>query len=177
MKIVITIIVNLLIALIVFTGAMKGKRYGLKYELPKLLILLGVLTGMFFLTPIINEKVVTISLINELITRYAGFDKLIYVLILVLPVAIVYAGMSLTLRLIRKHSDRINLMGMNRARKGRVRSIDKSEERRLKRQERKDFKINRKTIKISTGSKIGGIICGVLIAIVLCSAEESTEAP
>lgn len=160
MNIWLPIITNLIILGILVAGAFIGKRNGFKVELAKLLVLLPACIGCYFLAPVLSNLILKISFISSLSALTYGF-ALINSIVLLLLFVISYLTIQLVITLIKKrHSHGVKL---NKAKKVKLKGIDRKATRELRREERRTRKLNRP--QLSKKSKVGGILLGIFTAV------------
>lgn len=160
MNIWLPIVTNLIIAMILIVGAIVGSRNGWRFELGKLIIMLGVGVGCYFLNPIVVNLLGNIDVISAFpIEIVTGVSFLLLYIVAYIITCITIAG-------IRVLTGK-KVVTNNGARRVKVKGLDKAATRQLRKEER-EFRKQQKQLRVlSKKSKVFGAIFGVLIALVV----------
>lgn len=102
MNIWLPIITNLIMLGILVTGIFVGKKNGWKVELSKLIIMLGVGVGLYFLAPVITNALLSIKTLKTLVQAQPQIPYLVPAIIIFVLFMIVYMIVSLIASAINK---------------------------------------------------------------------------
>ena len=165
MNIVLPIISNLLIVLSIVLGVFIGKKNEWKLSLIKLVSVLAIGVGLYFLNPLIANLVNKIPFIAN--CEYISFITLKSITF-ALSFIILTGILNIVLLIIRHHRNKVRfLKSENMVLKQRAKAIDKNVDKVLKREERKTNRLKRKQLaKQHKKARIFGSIIEVLVVIV-----------
>jgi len=179
------IVVNVLILGIMVAGAFIGRKNGFLYELLKLVTLCGCGVGIYFLNPIVANKVAGISFIHKFIEQGLATVELVKAMTFVLLFILIYIIITIIFKIIKKAHDKKNKVEVkslngkrfiNTAKPAKIHGLNRKETRRLNKEQRRLARERRKQEKelikaskkpLTTKQKVFGIIFGILTAFVL----------
>lgn len=169
MNIILPICANLVILALLITGIFVGKRNGFKYEFIKFIILSASIVGLFFLSPVITNLLFKLDFINTLASQVSYLSQAFNSIIFLILFLITYMFICLIIRAIRHHEIKKNALGVNVAKRTKVKGIDRKTSRQLKRDERRlnkqrEFEIIKARSK---KSKVFGAIFGFIVAVII----------
>lgn len=156
MNFIIPIAINLLTLLILISGVILGSKNGWKIELSKLILILVLGVGCYFLSPII-ENLIKLE-IPATILKPSIFAIL---------VLLCYLIISIILLIISKLTSTQEINGVNSAKRVKLKGLDRKTTKRLRKEEKRSRKLEREKKILKTKSKIFGGIFGFIIALII----------
>lgn len=174
MNIWLPIITNVIIAALLICGIFVGKKNGWVSQLVKLVVSCGAGVGIYFLSPVLTTLLCRVPFILNLVGTVPFAIQALNSLVYLVLFMIVYALVSLVMRLIRNRQKKTNVVKTVKVKSPKQKHVRKTkEERRLARENRK---LRRKQIreqrkqeekKKSKTNKIVGAILGFVMALVI----------
>lgn len=172
MNIWLPIVVNAIILGILILGICKGKNNGFIFELTRLVLVCGMAVGLYFLNPIVVNKLLELSFINIAITN--GVISIASIKSLSLSVMCLLDFLIITLlMMLVKHITYGKKGTFNKAKQIKFKGITKSETKGFRKEQKKLEKDQKRAEKVArrnsmkTRSKVFGIIIGFVEALLL----------
>lgn len=174
MNIWLPIITNVIIAALLVCGVFVGKKNGWVSQLVKLVVSCGAGVGIYFLSPVLTKLLCKIPFILKLVGTVPfalqALNSLIYFLLFI----IVYAIVSLVMRVIRKNKNNTTKVKVVKIKAPKQKHVRKTkEERRLARENRRlrrkqmIEKAKQEAKQKSKVDKIVGAVLGFVMALVV----------
>lgn len=179
------IIINCVILGILIGGILVGKKNGFVCELIKLLVVLGIGVGIYFINPLISNLCLNISFIKASIEQNLLTLELLHALSFTLSFIICYCIITLVFVIVKriktKHTKIVitstkDRKYVNSAQAAKVSGVNKKETKKLKKEQKKYLKQRKKQEKelininkknLSKTQKVFGLIFGLIISLVI----------
>lgn len=166
MEIVLPIIFNVVTALVLIAGLFIGKNNGWRLTLSKLIMIAGAGLASYFWMPIVSNKLLEVEVVTNTLSRFGMATMSLHSISFALVFFAFYLFISLGFALLASSMNKQDI-GINVAKRKRIKSFDRKADRLLRKEEKRLSKINREFKKRSKASKIFGSIFGIIIAAII----------
>lgn len=166
MEIVLPIIFNVVTALILIAGLFIGKNNGWRLTLSKLIMIAGAGLASYFWMPIVSDKLLELEVVNNILSRFGMTTMSLNSISFALVFFAFYLFTSLGFALLASSMNKQDI-GINVAKRKRIKSFDRKADRLLRKEEKRLNKINREFKKRSRASRVFGSILGIIIAAIV----------